>query len=286
MDPSTSGTRRTPRRIEQMLELLTAGPSRPTTVNLVIAHLLVDGARVGTGERPLHLGQIYGVNPQQLPSNVAVHRPRPPAPAAGDRWPRAKTLYSGSLLELDFGEEEQEKRVVDRRRAAADARRRSSSCRSPRAAACATCRARSPELGRLAGERGRRLPARARCRSTAPLPGLAERVKELLPNALDVTRRLPARARAARSRPPPARAACSSPRPLFADFYERTHTARRRRRSCSSSSTQLRRRGARGEAAHAHARRASPPSARSSSSTSSASTSSRSPARPAPASRR
>ena len=98
------------RRIEQILAALVKGLPL-TTVNLVLAHLLVDGARVGTGERELHLGQIYGVNPQQLPSSVQyiglghLHR-------AQEVLAPAKTLYPGSLIELDFGEEQQDKSVV------------------------------------------------------------------------------------------------------------------------------------------------------------------------------
>ena len=98
------------RRIEQILAALVKGLPL-TTVNIVLAHLLVDGARVGTGERELHLGQIYGVNPQQLPSNVQyiglghLHRPQ-------EVLAPAKTLYPGSLVELDFGEEQQDKSVV------------------------------------------------------------------------------------------------------------------------------------------------------------------------------
>ena len=79
------------RRIEQILAALVKGLPL-TTVNIVLAHLLVDGARVGTGERELHLGQIYGVNPQQLPSSVQyiglghLHRP------AGSPRPREDAL--------------------------------------------------------------------------------------------------------------------------------------------------------------------------------------------------
>ena len=98
------------KRIEQILAALVKGLPA-TTVNIVLAHLLVDGARVGTGERELHLGQIYGVNPQQLPSSVQyialghLHRPQ-------EVLAPAKTLYPGSLVELDFGEEQQDKSVV------------------------------------------------------------------------------------------------------------------------------------------------------------------------------
>jgi len=97
-------------RIEQILAALVRGLT-PDTVNVVLGHLLVAGARAGTGERELHLGSIYGVNPQQLPSGVQyiglghLHRPQ-------EVLAPAKTLYSGSLVELDFGEEQQEKSVV------------------------------------------------------------------------------------------------------------------------------------------------------------------------------
>jgi len=81
------------------------------TVNVLLAHLMVDGAQVGGGERELHLGAVYAVKPQALPSNVNyialghVHRPQAidaPSPAR----------YAGSLLQLDFGERGQEKSVV------------------------------------------------------------------------------------------------------------------------------------------------------------------------------
>ena len=98
------------RRIEQILQFLTADLT-PRTVNLVLAHLLVAGARFGTGERQLHLGDIYGVNAEQLPAGVQyvalghLHRPQ-------ELMAPTKAAYSGSLIELDFGEREQDKRVV------------------------------------------------------------------------------------------------------------------------------------------------------------------------------
>ena len=155
-----------------------------TTVNIVLAHLLVDGARVGTGERELHLGQVYGVNPQQLPSTVQyialghLHRPQ-------EVLAPAKTRYPGSLIELDFGEQEQEKSVV-----VLDAQPQ----RPPGielVPVTAGRRLRTVEgtlddLQRLADERSDDY-LRVRVKAEAPTPGLADRVKELLPNALDVT---------------------------------------------------------------------------------------------------
>jgi len=85
----------------------------PEAINILMAHLLVDGAAVGPGggERELHMAMgIYGVQPQMLPPDAQyialghVHkaqavRPSPPA------W------YPGSLLQLDFGEQRQDKGV-------------------------------------------------------------------------------------------------------------------------------------------------------------------------------
>ena len=156
----------------------------PTTINIVLAHVLVDGARVGTGERELHLGQIYGINPQQLPSNVQyiglghLHR-------AQEVLAPAKALYPGSLIELDFGEEQQDKSVV-----VLEAKPQ-----------------KAPKLELVPITAGRRLRTvtatlddverfggewtddylRVRVKADGPAPGLSERVKELLPNALDVT---------------------------------------------------------------------------------------------------
>ena len=171
------------RRIEDMLAALVK-ELPADTVNLVLAHLLVDGARVGTGERELHLGQVYGVNPQQLPSSVQyialghLHRPQ-------EVLAPAKTRYPGSLIELDFGEQEQEKSVV-----VLDARPR----RPPTielvpltaGRRLRTVEATLDELRRLADETSDDY-LRVTVKTSGPAPGLADRVKELLPNALDVT---------------------------------------------------------------------------------------------------
>jgi exonuclease SbcD len=170
-------------RIEEILAAL-AKDLPAGSVKIALAHLLVEGARVGTGERELHLGEIYGVDPQQLPSNVQyialghLHRPQ-------EILAPAKTRYPGSLIELDFGEQDQEKSVV-----VLDAQAR----RPPGielVGVTAGRRLRTVEgtlddLQRLAGEKSSDY-LRVRVKAEAPTPGLAERVKELLPNALDVS---------------------------------------------------------------------------------------------------
>jgi exonuclease SbcD len=205
-------------RIEQILTALTKGLPG-STVNLVLAHLLVDGGRVGTGERELHLGQIYGVNPQQLPSGVQyiglghLHRPQ-------EVLAPAKTLYPGSLLELDFGEEQQEKSVVIVEAQPGKAPRVElvpiTAGRRLR-----TVRGTFDELERSAAEwAGDYL--RVRVEAERPEPGLADRVKALLPDALDVSVSYPRDGSA--PRPEPGRVKLA-PAQLFAAYYEHRHQA-------------------------------------------------------------
>lgn len=83
------------------------------SVKLLLAHALIEGVEIGSGggAHPLHLAfGIYGMTAQFLPSNVQyvglghVHRnQRVLAPTSA--------AYSGSLLQLDFGEAEEEKFV-------------------------------------------------------------------------------------------------------------------------------------------------------------------------------
>ena len=206
-------------RIEQLLAAL-ARSLPPKAVSVILAHLLVDGARVGTGERELHLGQVYGVNPQQLPSSVQyiglghLHRPQ-------EILAPAKTLYAGSLIELDFGEREQDKRVVVFEAKAG----RPASVESVPLTAGRRLRDVAlafAEIEALSTEASDDF-LRVKVRAEAPLPGLAERVKELLPNALDVTVDHPRPADGAAS-PADGRVRLEPGR-LFATYYEHRNGA-------------------------------------------------------------
>ncbi len=204
-------------RIEEILAALVKDlPSGSVTIAL--AHLFVEGARVGTGERGLHLGQVYGVDAQQLPSTVQyvalghLHR-------AQEILAPAKTRYPGSLIELDFGEQDQGKSVV-----LLDARPR----RPPGielAGVTAGRRLRTVEgtledLQRLAAEKASDY-LRVRVKSEALTPGLAERVKELLPNALEVTVEHPV----IKPPPPIMPRVRLAPGELFAAYYASRHQA-------------------------------------------------------------
>ncbi len=97
-------------RLGQILEVMTAGFA-PDTVNLVLAHVMVSGAMLGGGERSAHTIFDYWVPPNAFPSGAHytalghLHRPQKiegPCPL----W------YSGSPLAMDFGEESDRKAVL------------------------------------------------------------------------------------------------------------------------------------------------------------------------------
>jgi exonuclease SbcD len=96
-------------RVSAVLAALTADMT-PSTINLVMAHLMVAGGETGGGERAAHLFD-YAVPALSFPGHLSyvalghLHRPqRVPAPTP--MW------YSGSPLQLDFGEVEDRKAVL------------------------------------------------------------------------------------------------------------------------------------------------------------------------------
>ena len=88
-------------RMKRIVESLTAGMGLDT-VNIVLAHLTVYGAETGGGEREAHIFG-YAVPPQIFPGSLSyvalghLHRQQRIA-AAAPLW------YSGSPMQLDFGE--------------------------------------------------------------------------------------------------------------------------------------------------------------------------------------
>jgi exonuclease SbcD len=169
-------------RVARMLAMLAQGFAA-TTVNVMMAHLLVDGARVGGGERQLHLGQIYAVTPQQLPGTaqyIALNHLHRPQRVAAASW----TEYSGSPLQLDFGEVDQAKRVV-----LVDAHPgRPAEVRSVPLGSGRRLLDVSGTLEELTARAGSLRGAflRVELRARRPEPGVVARVKEVLPDALEV----------------------------------------------------------------------------------------------------
>lgn len=82
------------------------------TINIFTGHLLLEGSVVGegSGERKLHIGHNFAVQPSCFPDTAQyvalghIHKPQQIAGAA-------PLHYAGSLVQLDFGEGGQEKSV-------------------------------------------------------------------------------------------------------------------------------------------------------------------------------
>lgn len=163
---------------------------RPDTVNILLAHLLVDGALVGAGggERPLHLGVAYSIAADCLPATAQyvalghVHRPQNVvAPASA--------YYSGSLLQLDFGERGQAKEILlieGHPGVAVQVVRVPLSAGKELRDVTGTL----DELRALAGSVGDAF-LRVFVKVDGPVAGIAEQVREILPNAVDVRRIVP-----------------------------------------------------------------------------------------------
>jgi exonuclease SbcD len=202
-------------RVAEMLRLLTE-QFRADTVNIVLAHLLISGARVGTGERPLHLGEVYAIDAQRLPDNAQyiglghLHRPQ-------EMLAPSKTMFAGSLIELDFGELEQDKRVVlIEASPGKPARIESIPLSSGR-----KLRDVEGTLDALRGMADQVGDAflRVKVKVEVPVPGIADEVKALLPNALDV--KLDYERSSPESEGP--RLGRLDPAELYGEFYEHRH---------------------------------------------------------------
>lgn len=171
---------------EGMGELLAAMASgfRPDRVNVVLAHLFTDGALLGGGEREITIGMAYAVSPSRLPGDAAyvalghVHKPQAvkgsPSPAR----------YAGSLIQLDFGEIDQRKSVaVVEASPGRPARVREVPLTAGRP--LVDVRGTFDEIVAAVGDVGDAY-VRVFVKTDGPVPGIADRVREALPNALDV----------------------------------------------------------------------------------------------------
>jgi exonuclease SbcD len=205
------------RRTEQILAHLVEGFA-PDSVNLVLAHLHVAGARLGTGERSLHVRDVYGVEAERLPSSAQYvglgHLHRPQRIDA-----KAPTFYAGSLIELDFGEREQDRRVLI---VEAEPGRPAVVESVPLTAGrrLRDVEGTLEQLARLSDDVGSD-HLRVGVRVDAPVPGIAEQVKQMLPGTLEVRliyeQHVPLAELAGR--------ASLEPVDLFSEFYRRKHGA-------------------------------------------------------------
>jgi exonuclease SbcD len=171
-----------------MGELLAAmaGGFTPGRIPIVLGHLFTDGALVtpGGGERELTIGIAYAVPPSRLPPDAAyvalghVHLPQTVKGAA------APARYAGSLLQLDFGEAGQRKSVSV---VEATAGRPARVTEVPLSAGrgLRDVRGTLDEVVAMAGSVGDDW-LRVFVSTDGPVPGIADRVRDEVPNALDV----------------------------------------------------------------------------------------------------
>ena len=192
---------------------------RPDAVNVLMGHMFVSGAQPGGSEREITIGADYAVSPTRLPKTASyvalghIHKGQKVKGAPGD------ARYCGSLMQLDFGERGQDKSllVVD------------------------VIAGKPPKVTEVRVEVGRKLldvdatldelPAVAERVGDAylrvslaidqPVPGIADRVREALPNALDIRLVLPERD--AETETISLRGL--SPREQFTSYYSVTHQA-------------------------------------------------------------
>lgn len=158
----------------------------PGTVNVLMGHLFTDGAMVtpGGGERELTIGMTYAVSPSRFPPDASyialghVHKPQVVKGAP------ATARYAGSLLQLDFGEAGQDKSVcIVEVAAGKPAKVREVPITGGRRLRDA--RGTIDDLEAMAPDAGEDY-LRVFVRTDGPVPGIADRVRESLPNALDV----------------------------------------------------------------------------------------------------
>lgn len=157
--------------------------SAADTVNLLVAHLTVVGSRRGGGERTTHIFDYY-VPAEIFPVTahyVALGHIHKPQEIGGARCP---TWYAGSPLALDFGETHDEHGVlVIEAVAGSPAEVRRVPLESGRR--LRTVSGRAHEIAAMEGTTGDdflRVVV-----EEAPSPGLADRIREVFPHAVDVT---------------------------------------------------------------------------------------------------
>jgi exonuclease SbcD len=152
------------------------------TINILVGHLFAYGAETSGSERAVHITQPYAVKPAQLPQAQYIalgHIHKPQEIGASSRC-----FYSGSPLQLDFGEREQQKRVVMVDvKAGFPANIESIALLSGRRLREVTTTI--DELRSVASEAGTDL-LRVIVKAGARISGLSQQVCEVLPNALEV----------------------------------------------------------------------------------------------------
>lgn len=210
--------------VSQMMAHLCAGFQRDTA-NILLTHVLLEDSKVGgpeSGERLIHMSQAYVVKTPMLPSSPQytalghVHMPQ--------EFPLANAYYCGSLLQVDFGEAGQAKRVniVDVKPGA-----KAKVEYVPLTSIRQLRNLGSHKEGVTLEEIKALVPEvwedylKVFLKVDAPVPGLAEQVREMLPNAVDIVVQRPDRDGEGERM----HAGRQTPEELFTAYYREAHGA-------------------------------------------------------------
>lgn len=187
------------------------GTADPRAVNLVLAHAMVHGGKMGGGERSAHTVFQYSIPTGAFPADyhyVALGHLHRAQQLAGP----CPIHYSGSPLQLDFGETEDTKSVniVEAKLGQPAEIEQMPLTTGRRLRRVSGSMATLAELAESAGDDFLLVEVQE-----SPRPGLADDVRELLPNAVEV------RVRAAEDRPDEPRThGGRAPQELFHDYLE------------------------------------------------------------------
>jgi exonuclease SbcD len=212
-------------RVARLIEWLCTGFSA-SDVNIIAAHCMVQGGRLGGGEREAQLIDDYTVPSAAFPSAASyvalghLHRAQQmPGPAP--------TWYSGSPIQVDFGESDDRKQVL-----LVDAPATGSARVTPvELTQGRRLRTVVGTLEQLAAEAVSAEDAWLRVIvREAPRPGLADDVRAMLPRAVDVRVAPDAlNARGGSERPTVSAGVRLSPRDLFSAYLDQAGHARDQR---------------------------------------------------------
>lgn len=196
---------------------------RPNAVNILLAHVFLSGSVVApeSGERPLHVGNVYAVNPQMIPAVAQyaalghVHKPQ--------QFALANTHYCGSLLQCDFGEAGQPKgvNIVDITPGAKAKVEQIplTSIRQLKNLGSAKTGLTLDEIKAQTDSLGDAY-LKVFVKADRPVPGLAQEVRDIMPNAVDIVIEHAAR----EAEEQPAEMGRQSPVELFTAYYADLHS--------------------------------------------------------------
>lgn len=188
-------------------------------VNIVMGHLFVAGAQPSGTEREVSVGADYAISAARLPRTASyialghIHKQQKVKGSGAD------TRYCGSLLQLDFGERGQDKSVL-----IVDVK----AGKPPKVRPVPITAGRQlleisgtlDEIEALAAKAGDAY-IRVNLSVDTPVPGLPDKVRALVPNALDIRLVVPD----AEKEAAPASLRTLDPKSQFVSYYTAVHGA-------------------------------------------------------------